>query len=54
MKEMLSSVGDGQTAEDMRLIIRRLCDLEANYFYRVGLQDGVSLAAKDFPARSIA
>ena len=31
----------------------RLCDLQAHFFYRVGLQDGVKLAASDFPVCGI-
>ena len=50
----LSALHDGQRAERAMLAARRLADLHAQYFYRVGLQDGVKLTATDFPAQGIA
>ena len=44
----------GPEAERIILAARRLADLTAQYFYRVGLQDGVKLTAADFPAQGIA
>ena len=54
LETALSAFQDGQRAEQAILAARRLADLHAQYFYRVGLQDGVKLTAADFPAQGIA
>lgn len=52
--EIFRGIGDKKAAEAAADAIRDLVDLEANYFYRVGLQDGISLTAADFPTHGIA
>ena len=54
LETALAAFHDGQRAERAILAARRLADLHAQYFYRVGLQDGVKLTATDFPAQGIA
>lgn len=54
LETALSGFHDGQRAERALLAARRIADLHAQYFYRVGLQDGVKLTAADFPAQGIA
>lgn len=53
LEAALSQVKDTTNAERALQAARRLCDLQAHFFYRVGLQDGVKLAASDFPVRGI-
>lgn len=53
LEAALSQMGDTATAERALQAARRLCDLQAHFFYRVGLQDGVKLAASDFPVCGI-
>ena len=53
LEAALSQMGDTATAERALQAARRLCDLQAHFFYRVGLQDGVKLAAADFPVCGI-
>lgn len=43
-----------EEAEAMRTEIRRLCDAEAQFFFRMGIQDGVRLMGKDFLGNGIA
>ena len=51
--EILNNSLDNESTERAMNAARRLCDLSAQYFYRVGLQDGVRLTAEDFPVRGI-
>ena len=44
---------DRKAAEELDRAVDRLGDLKAQFYYRLGLQDGVSLTARDFPARGI-
>lgn len=53
LRKILTGGLDRKNAERASNAARRLCDLSAQYFYRVGLQDGVRLTAADFPARGI-
>ncbi len=53
LEAALSQVKDTANAERALQAARRLCDLQAHFFYRVGLQDGVKLAASDFPVCGI-
>ena len=53
LEAALSQMGDTTKAERALQAARRLCDLQAHFFYRVGLQDGVKLAAADFPVCGI-
>ena len=48
LEAAISQMGDPANAERALQAARRLCDLQAHFFYRVGLQDGVKLAAADF------
>lgn len=48
LESALSQMKDPTSAERALQAARRLCDLQAHFFYRVGLQDGVKLAASDF------
>ena len=54
LETVLDGLRDSQRAERAILAARRLADLYAQYFYRLGLQDGVKLTAADFPAQGIA
>lgn len=54
LETALTAFRDSQQAERAILVARRLADLHAQYFYRVGLQDGVKLTAADFPSQGIA
>ena len=54
LEAVLDDLRGRQRAERAILAARRLADLHAQYFYRVGLQDGVKLTAADFPAQGIA
>ena len=53
LEAAISQTGDPANAERALQAARRLCDLQAHFFYRVGLQDGVKLAASDFPVCGI-
>lgn len=54
LETALDSLQDCQGAERAILAARRLADLHSQFFYRVGLQDGVRLTAADFPVQGIA
>lgn len=54
LETALNGLHDRQKAERAMLAARKLEDLHAQFFYRVGLQDGVRLTAADFPAQGIA
>lgn len=43
----------GQDAAALDGLVCRLCDLHAQFYYRLGLQDGVALTASDFPEKDL-
>lgn len=53
LEAALSQMGDTTNAERALQAARRLCDLQAHFFYRVDLQDGVKPTASDFPVCGI-
>lgn len=53
LRDALAVVQDGAARERVVSAARRLCDVYTNFFYRVGLQDGVKLTAADFLTRGI-
>lgn len=54
LETALDGLQNQQEAEWVRLAAQRLADLHSQFFYRVGLQDGVRLTAADFPVQGIA
>ena len=54
LERILAGLQNRQEVERAILAARKLADLHAQYFYCMGLQDGVKLTAADFPARGIA
>lgn len=54
LETALIGLHDRQRAERAMLAARRLEDLHGQFFYRVGLQDGIRITAADFPAQGIA
>lgn len=53
LRDALATIRDKEAANRAVNAARRLCDLYAQFFYRVGLQDGVKLTATDFAIREI-
>ncbi len=54
LERALDGLQDRQRAERAILAARRLADLQAQFFYRMGLQDGIRITAANFPAQGIA
>ena len=53
LRDALAVVQDEEAKARAVTAARRLCDVYTNFFYRVGLQDGVKLTAADFLTRGI-
>lgn len=52
-QELMKEIRDPATAAKLDRMVWKLCDLKAQYFYRMGLQDGVSLTGSDFLTRGL-
>ena len=52
-RQLMKEIGDQATAAKLDRMVWKLCDLKAQYFYRMGLQDGVSLMGSDFLTRGL-
>ncbi len=52
-QELMRGIGNQATAAKLDRMVWKLCDLKAQYYYRMGLQDGVSLTAGDFLTRGL-
>lgn len=52
-RELIKEVGDQIAVGKLDRLVWRLCDLKAQYYYRMGLQDGLSLTTNDFLTRGL-
>ena len=52
-RAIMEGIKDRDSAKRIELLLWKLCDLKAQYYYRMGLQDGVSLTTSDFLTRGI-